>query len=97
VVFLGSEASAAGYRLAGADARVAIAGHEADAFAAARAVAELVIVEASVAQRLPPTHWRDAQAAASPLVVVVPDLDASAPMPDLAALLRSQLGLGEDA
>jgi vacuolar-type H+-ATPase subunit F/Vma7 len=96
VAFLGSETSAAAFRLAGVDARVARAGDEATDFASARQHAELVVIEASVASRLPAAHWRAALAAVLPLVVVVPDVAGEAPMPDLAARLRKQLGLGED-
>ena len=96
VVFLGSETSAAAYRLAGVDARVARAGAEAADFANAREGAELVLIEASVAAQLPAARWRAALAAVVPLVVVVPDIAGEAPMPDLAARLRKQLGLGDD-
>jgi vacuolar-type H+-ATPase subunit F/Vma7 len=96
VVFLGSESSAAGYRLAGVDACVARAGAETAQFADARQHADLVMIEASVASQLPAAHWRAALAATTPLVVVVPDLAGDAPMPDLAARLRNQLGLAED-
>ena len=96
VVFLGSEASAAGYRVAGVDARVARAGKEASDFASAREGAELVMLEASVASQVPAAHWRAALAAVVPLVVVVPDMAGDAAMPDLAARLRKQLGLGDD-
>jgi len=96
VVFLGSETSAAAFRLAGVDARVARTGTEAADFAGAREGADLVMIEASVASRLPIANWRAALAAVLPLVVVVPDIAGDAPMPDLAARLRKQLGLGED-
>ncbi len=96
VVFLGSETSAAAFRLAGVDARVARAGEEAVDFASAREGADLVMIEASVASQLAAAHWRAALAAVVPLVVVVPDIAGDAPMPDLAARLRKQLGLGDD-
>jgi len=97
VVFLGSEAGAAAFRLAGVDARIAVDGEEGVALARARDGTELVIVEASVAARIPSNQWRAALVEAPPLVAVIPDVAGTAPIPDLAARLRRQLGLAEDA
>ena len=97
VAFLGSEASAAAYRLAGVATHAVTAAEAATAFGAARRTAGVVLVEASIAAALPVALWRSAVASVLPLVLIVPDLAAGAPMPDLAARLRRQLGLGEDA
>jgi vacuolar-type H+-ATPase subunit F/Vma7 len=94
-IFLGDEASAAGYRLAGVDARNVDAGDEIRSLAEAYAQAPLVMVAASIAARLPAAALRAACASVMPLVVVVPDLDGEAAMPDLATRLRRQLGLVE--
>jgi vacuolar-type H+-ATPase subunit F/Vma7 len=92
-VYLGDEVSAAGYRLAGARVRVPQPGAEAAELAGARADAPLVLVSAAVAARIGVRELQQALAALSPLVVIVPDLDGQAPMPDLAARLSSQLGI----
>jgi len=95
VVFLGSEASAAAFRLAGVDARIAVEGEEAAGLAHARHGTDLVIVEASVAARMPARQWRLALIDAPPLVAVIPDLAGTVCIPDLAARMRRQLGLAE--
>ena len=95
-IFLGDEASAAAYRLAGVDAHAVAAGEEAASLAAARGAAELVLVAASVAARLPASGLRAACAAVAPLVTVVPDLGRDGSLPDLAMRLRRQLGLVEE-
>lgn len=92
-IFLGDEVSAAGYRLAGARVRTPRPGEEAAALALARGEAPLVLLSAAVAARLAVAELGAAQAALAPLVLVVPDLQGRQPLPDLAARLRSQLGL----
>jgi len=96
-IFLGDEASAAGYRLAGVDARIVAAGDENAALAEARAAAPLVLVASSVAARTPEPVMRAACAAIAPLVAIVPDLRGDGALPDLATRLRRQLGLVDDA
>ena len=91
--YLGDEIGATGFRLAGAEVRVPGAGEEAAAFASALAEAELVLVSAPVAARLPARVLDRALAALSPMTVVVPDLAAESPWPDPAERLRRQLGL----
>lgn len=96
VVHLGDERSAAGWRLAGADARVPSPGREAAALAEAlneARAADLVILSSTVAAALPEPLLREAAAALSPLLLVVPDPDGAAPVPDIALRLRTQLGL----
>ena len=95
VVFLGSETSAAAFRLAGIDARVAVEGQEGAGLAHACDGADLVIVEASVAARVPAGQWRRAVVEAPPLVTAIPDLAGTTCIPDLAGRLRRQLGLAE--
>ena len=95
-IFLGDEASAAAYRLAGVEARTVPPGGEADSLAAARDAAALVLVGASVAARLPAPLLRAASAGVAPLVVVVPDLGGDGAVPDLGVRLRRQLGLVEE-
>jgi vacuolar-type H+-ATPase subunit F/Vma7 len=92
-LYLGDEVSAAGYRLAGARVRTPRAGDEAAVLEWARLHSPLVLVSAAVATGIDDTVLREALAAPAPLVLVVPDLQGSVPLPDLAARLRAQLGL----
>ena len=92
-VYVGDEVSATGLRLAGLQVRVPERGGEATALASACAGAPLVLVSATVAARIAESELRAALAALTPLVLIVPDLDGSTPVPDLAVRLRKQLGL----
>ena len=92
-IYLGDEVSGTGFRLAGVQVRVPERGGETAALAAARAEAPLVLVSATLASRIGDGDLRAARAALAPLVLVVPDLDGATPVPDLAARLRTQLGL----
>ena len=91
--YIGDEASAAGFRLAGASIIVPREGEEVAALQAARADAALVLLSAALAARLPPTLLRAARAALAPLTLVVPDLRDGTRPPDTAARLRRELGL----
>jgi vacuolar-type H+-ATPase subunit F/Vma7 len=92
-LYLGDEVSAAGYRLAGARVHTPLAGAEAAALEWARLHSPLVLVSAAVATGIDDAVLREALAAPAPLVLVVPDLQGDAPLPDLTARLRAQLGL----
>ena len=92
-VYLGDELSAAGWRLAGVEARVVAPGAVAAALEAARAQAPLVLLSAALAVHLPAATLRAALAATTPLVVVLPDPQGAVEAPDLAARVRRQLGL----
>ncbi len=94
-IYVGDEASAAGYRLAGARVRVPAPGTEAAALAQARREAPLVLLSAAVAVRLPEATLRAAQAAEAPLLLVVDDLIGGIAAPDLAQRIRLQLGMEE--
>jgi vacuolar-type H+-ATPase subunit F/Vma7 len=96
VIYLGDEVSAAGWRLAGATVHTPAPGELAAALARACAQAppaSLVLLSAAVAAGMAELPLRRAMAALSPLVLIVPDLRGEAPLPDLAARLRTQLGL----
>ena len=95
VAFIGSEAGAAAYRLAGLETYADEAMDPGVAFDEARRSADLVLVEASFAARIGAVHWRGALATPTPLVAVVPDMTGELPMPDLAVRLRRELGLVE--
>jgi len=92
-VYIGDEVSAAGWRLAGARIAMPGPGEETAALAAARARAPLVLVSAAVAARMDAEALAAAGSALAPMVLVVPDPQGEVMMPDLAARLRSQLGL----
>ena len=93
--YIGDEATAAGFRLAGVRVRVVQTGDEAAAFAAGRGDASLVLVSSSVAAGVRGSVLDAAFATFAPLTVIVPDLRGDAPRPDLAARLRRELGLEE--
>ena len=92
-IYIGDEASAEGFRLAGVRIVVPEDGGEAAALAAALGRAPLVLLSAAVAARIPEAPLRAAQAALAPLTLIVPDLAGIVPVPDVAARLRHQLGL----
>ncbi len=91
--YVGDEISAAGFRLAGAKTLVPSDGEETDALATACAQAKLVLVSAAIASRIDEAALVRALAALSPLTLLVPDPAGKAPLPDIAARLRRQLGL----
>jgi vacuolar-type H+-ATPase subunit F/Vma7 len=93
--YIGDEATAAGFRLAGVRVCATQDGEEAAAFAAAPRDASLVLVSSSVAARLRDAALDAALAALAPLVVIVPDLRGETPRPNLGARLRRELGLEE--
>jgi vacuolar-type H+-ATPase subunit F/Vma7 len=95
VIFIGDEVAAAGFRLAGARVVVPQAGREEEALAAARAAADLILIGAETAVRLPRPVLSDAVAARSPLVFVVPDVRGRVTLPDPVASLQGQLGVTE--
>lgn len=92
-IYLGDEVGAAGYRLAGARVATPQAGEGAAALAQACTQAPLVLLSAAMAAGIGARQLRAALSALSPLVLIVPDLQAEVPLPDLAARLHAQLGL----
>jgi vacuolar-type H+-ATPase subunit F/Vma7 len=94
-VFLGDEVTAAGYRLAGLVTRVPAAGSETEALESVCAGADLVLVTAELAERVPAERLARYFAALRPLVLVVGDARARVPPPDISARLRRQVGVGE--
>lgn len=91
--YIGDEISAAGYRLAGAQVTVPGDGAASAALEAARASCPLVLISAAVAAGIDAAQLRAAMMALHPLVLIVPDVQGDAPLPDLAARLRGQLGM----
>jgi vacuolar-type H+-ATPase subunit F/Vma7 len=92
-VYIGDEVGAAGFRLAGADARIVAPGEEGAELERALASAPLVLLSAAVAARVPEAHLQRVMASLAPLVLVVPDLQGEVPLPDVGARLRRQLGM----
>lgn len=94
-VYVGDEASAAGYRLAGirvyTPARAALP----ETLRSAVGDASLIMLGAGLARALPAGELQRLQAGLSPPVVVVPDLAGEAELPDLATHLRRELGMLE--
>ncbi|MEO8676090.1 MAG: V-type ATP synthase subunit F [Casimicrobiaceae bacterium] len=91
--YIGDEATAAGFSLAGAQVAIPAAGGEAAALAFARDNAALILVSAFIAARIPPRDMAAAELALSPLTLIIPDLRDEVAPPDLAMRLRRQLGL----
>jgi vacuolar-type H+-ATPase subunit F/Vma7 len=94
-VFIGDEVTAAGYRLAGVVPRVPERGGEAAAVEAACGEADLVLVTAEVAERMPAARLARLFAAVRPLLLVVGDAGGRVPAPDISARLRRQVGVAE--
>lgn len=89
VAYVGAEANAAGYRLAGARSYVPAPGAVKRAVDEACAESDVVLLSAASAQRLPPVLVESWVSRVSPLLFVVPD----APLEDIGERLRRELGL----
>jgi vacuolar-type H+-ATPase subunit F/Vma7 len=93
-VYIGDAVSAAGYRLAGLRVRVPdTAGDLHTEIEQACAEAPLVLLGADIAARLPVADLDRLLSRTTAAVVVIPDVRASTPMPDLVNRLRLQLGV----
>ena len=92
-IFLGDELSAAGYRLAGVDARVPAPGDEAACLDRALKEARIVMVASRCARCIAPAALEAALALLCPLVVVVPDWDGTQLATAPAKKVRRVLGL----
>lgn len=93
IVFIGDEVAAAGWRLAGVDARACAPGAEGIALEQALPGAELVLLSAEAAARIPEPQLRAALRRLDPVTVVVPDLRETVPYPDVTARMKRQLGI----
>lgn len=94
VYYIGDEATAAGYRLAGAETYVPSAAEVADVFRRAReADADLVLLSAQFADALPADELDAALLGERPLVCVVPDAHGRHAAPDVAREVRIALGI----
>ena len=94
VWYIGDEATAAGYRLAGAEVRVPGADEVGEVFRRAReAEAELILLSAGLVGGLPRDELDEALLGARPLVAIVPDAHGRHAPPDVARQVRFALGI----
>lgn len=93
IVVLGDELTCTGFRLAGVATRCTAPADAAAAFAQARVDAQLVLLTPALAAALPAGTLHQAQAAAAPPVLVLPDLRDPQPDRAFAQGLRAVLGI----
>lgn len=94
VWYIGDEATAAGYRLAGAEVRVPAADEAGEVFRRALdAGAELILLSAGLVASLPRDELDEALLGARPLVAIVPDAHGRHAPPDVARQVRFALGI----
>lgn len=93
LVFVGQAVRAAGYRLGDFVTLVPERGHETRAVEQAMAAASVVVIDADVAERLPPARLEGWMARGAPPIVIAPHADGSCSHADPAERVRIQLGL----
>lgn len=92
-IYIGDEASAAGFRLAGLLTFSPSDEQLPGAFRRALRETDLLLIEVNYARRLPEQEVREAVEALAPLVLIVPDLLSRTPMRDLDQRLYGELGI----
>ena len=93
--FIGDEISAAGYRLCGVEVYIADSVNALSLIKQACESASLVLVSSSTAQYLTTGERAVLMENITPAVVVVPDVTAKQPVPDIATMIHKQLGMLE--
>jgi len=94
VFYMGDAATAAGYRLAGADVRVPSPAEATDVFRRALGAGiDLLLVSAELVRALPPSELEAAVLGERPLVAIVPDVHGRQAAPDVARDVRLALGI----
>lgn len=94
VVYIGDEATAAGFRLAGLDVRTAAADATAELLRNALAERpECVFLDGSLIEFVPPALLERAHAAGPTLFAVVPDIRGRGAPPDVVQFVRGALGI----
>ncbi len=88
-LYIGEEATALGYRLAGLGIAVCKPEEAAARLAEARGQVDLVLVGAGAARGIPPRVLAEAQSSRSPLILVVPDVTGEEPAGFAAAVNRA--------
>jgi len=92
-VFIGDETTAAGFRLAGFETEVPAPGEAGEVLSRARQQAGLVLITAACASEINNQALDEAMGAATPLLLVVPDINTAMEPPDLAVRMRQILGI----
>jgi vacuolar-type H+-ATPase subunit F/Vma7 len=94
VVYIGGEATAAGFRLAGVDARVAAASDVAAMLRQAFSERpDCVLLDGKLVDGVPAIEIEQALVAFAPLFAIVPDIRGRGSPPDLARTVRNALGI----
>ena len=94
VYYIGDEATAAGYRLAGAEVRIPTAENATEVFRRARdADTDLILLSAEFAGALPSAELEVAVLGERPLLAIVPDAYGRHAPPDVAREVRLALGI----
>jgi vacuolar-type H+-ATPase subunit F/Vma7 len=94
IYYIGDEATAAGYRLAGAEVRVPSPAEAAETFRRAHERdTDLILLSAEVAALLPREELAAAVLGERPLVAIVPDVHGRHAPPDVARDVRLALGI----
>lgn len=92
--YIGDEATAAGYRLAGVEVSVPSAAEAPEVFRRSLdSDADLVLLSTQFAGELPPQELAAAVLGERPLVAIVPDAYGRHPAPDVARETRLALGI----
>ena len=92
-MFVGNAVRAAGYRLGDFVTVTPERGHETRAVEQAMATASVVVIDADVAERLPPARLESWLARGAPPIVIAPHPDGTCSRADPAERVRIQLGL----
>ena len=94
IVYIGDEVTAAGFRLAGLDTRVAGPGEAAETLRQAVADdADCILLSGPLAQYVPSTYLDEALIASEPLLALVPDIRGEGAPADIARQVRNALGI----
>ena len=94
VCYIGDEVTAAGYRLAGAEARVPVPSEAGEVFRRACSDdVDVILLSAALAPQIDPGELSAALIAEQPLVAIVPDAFGRHPPPDVARDVRLALGI----
>lgn len=93
VVFIGDELTAAGFRMAGIRVVTPGQGEARARFDEARAEADMIYITPEFAEEVGSAVLDEAMRGASPVVLIVPDLNRALPVPNLPAKVLGILGL----
>lgn len=93
VIFIGDELTATGFRLAGVETIVPEPDAVRDALLKARTRAELVLLTADCARRIPVGELEEILSVEMPIVAVIPDILRHTLPLDLSRRLRATLGI----